>query len=77
MSGSFRVNEPATPTTPTGDINCDGNVNSIDAALALQFSAGLVGSLACEEAADVNGDGRSDIGIGNKKGVFVFRTRGT
>ena len=26
--------------------------------------------------ADVNGDGLSDIGIGNKKGVFVFRTRG-
>ncbi len=23
---------------------------------------------------DINGDGKTDIGIGNKKGIFVFRT---
>lgn len=40
-----------------GDANCDGTVNSIDAALTLQFDAGLVSSLACEENADVNEDG--------------------
>lgn len=40
-----------------GDANCDGNVDSIDAALALQYSAGLVPSLPCMENADVNGDG--------------------
>src|SRR3989344_565490 len=39
-----------------GDVNCDGNVNSIDAALVLQKGAGLIDSLACEEAGDVNGD---------------------
>ena len=56
----------ATPTpTPTatppgaapGDANCSGAVNSIDAAVVLQFVAGLLGSLSCAEAADVNGDG--------------------
>lgn len=25
-------------------------------------------------AADVNGDGRTDLGVGNKKGVFVFKS---
>jgi len=40
-----------------GDANCDGNVNSIDAALVLQYSAGLIDSLACQEAADANHSG--------------------
>jgi alpha-tubulin suppressor-like RCC1 family protein len=56
---------PASPPMPTattaaglpGDVNCDGTVNSIDAALLLQFGAGLIASLACQDAADVNGDG--------------------
>jgi len=39
-----------------GDVNCDGNTNSIDAALVLQKDAGLIRSLDCEEAGDVNGD---------------------
>lgn len=45
------------PGDLVGDVNCDGVVNAIDAALVLQLSAGLVGSLACEENADVNGNG--------------------
>ena len=40
-----------------GDANCDAEVNSIDAALALQRNAGLTGELPCEENADVDGDG--------------------
>ena len=40
-----------------GDVNCDGNLDAIDAVLILQFSAGLIGSLACQADADVNGDG--------------------
>ena len=51
----------ATPTTPTsfpGDVNCDQTVNAIDAALVLQFGAGLAGSLRCPAGADVNGDTR-------------------
>ena len=40
-----------------GDANCDSEVNSIDAALALQRNAGLTGALPCEENADVDGDG--------------------
>jgi hypothetical protein len=35
-------------------------VNAIDAALALQFDAGLIESLGCRGAADVNGDGSVD-----------------
>jgi hypothetical protein len=31
-------------------------VNSIDAALVLQYSAGLVVSLRCQDQADANGD---------------------
>ena len=61
------TNTPTNTRTPTrtpsptpillGDANCDGQVNSVDAALILQHSAGLLPSLPCPEAADVNGDG--------------------
>ena len=49
----------ATPTPPAepGDVNCDGLVNSIDAALVLQFGADLLDALACLQAADVSGEG--------------------
>lgn len=50
----------ALPTPPIGDADCSGSVDSIDAALALQFNAGLVNSLPCSEFADVNGDGSVD-----------------
>ncbi len=46
-----------TPTPPVGDADCSGSVTSIDAALVLQLSAGLVASLSCEEFADANEDG--------------------
>jgi hypothetical protein len=47
----------ATLEKAAGDVNDDGSVNSIDAALILQLTAGLVGSLLNEPSADVNGDG--------------------
>ncbi len=40
------------------DVNCDGAVNTIDALFLLQFDAGLMESLPCEQNADVNADGR-------------------
>ena len=43
-----------------GDVNCNGNVDSVDAALILQLTAGLVGSLTCQENADVNVSGNVD-----------------
>ena len=51
---------PQPIATPTGDTNCDGTVNSIDAVLVLQLDADLIQSLPCEGTGDVNGDGESD-----------------
>ena len=44
----------------TGDSLCDDRVDSIDALVVLQYSAGLLSSLPCFERADVNGDGSAD-----------------
>ncbi len=40
-----------------GDVDCNIQINSIDAVLILQFAAGLTESLPCLYLADVNGDG--------------------
>jgi subtilisin family serine protease/glucose/arabinose dehydrogenase len=48
----------ATPPQLRGDVNCDGGVTAIDAALVLQLVAGLIDTLACADAADANGDAR-------------------
>ena len=50
---------PGTPVPSClgGDVNDDGSVNSIDAALILQFVADLLGTLTCLDRADVNVDG--------------------
>ena len=53
--------EPASAGTDlSGDANCDGTVDAVDAALILQFSAGLLGALPCADGGDVNGDGSTD-----------------
>jgi len=43
-----------------GDVNCDGRTDAIDAALVLQYTAGLIDTLPCIEVGDMNGDGRID-----------------
>jgi hypothetical protein len=65
--GIIAVQGQATPTptrTPTpgvaGDANCSGRVDSVDAAVMLQFIARLLGSLSCRQNADVNRDGTVD-----------------
>jgi len=40
-----------------GDVNCDGAVTSIDAALVLQYTARLVTTLPCLDNGDMNDDG--------------------
>ena len=45
------------PSAALGDVNCDNDVNSIDAALLLQLDARLIETLACKLVADVDGDG--------------------
>jgi len=56
----------STPTrTPTpvrllGDVDCNGRIDSIDAALVLQFVADLIGSLPCPQNADANVRGGID-----------------
>ena len=59
------THQPLPAATPTprrlmGDANCDGRVDSVDAALILQHEAGLIHSLPCPDLADVNQDGRAN-----------------
>ena len=60
--------EPTPKPTPTepphkflrGDVDCDEDVDTIDAILILQLEAGLIDGLECEKNADVNEDGHVD-----------------
>lgn len=54
--GRIIVTAAGTP----GDVNCNGDVSSIDVALMLQNIAGLLSSLSCPQNADVNGNGSLD-----------------
>ena len=44
-----------------GDANCDGDVNSADAAIILQFGAALLATLPCPGPADANASHRSNV----------------
>ena len=57
----WTASQPTSAGGPVyGDASCDGTVNSIDAAVVLQYSAGLLPSLGCAENADVNVDGQAN-----------------
>jgi uncharacterized protein YkwD len=43
-----------------GDVSCSDGLNPIDAALILQYAAGLSGGLPCASRGDMNADGRID-----------------
>lgn len=60
---------PASLPEKSGDVNCADGTTSIDAALVLQFSAALVTSLPCEDAADVSGDEE----IGARDAVIILQ----
>lgn len=47
----------STPPGLRGDVNGDGRIDPIDAALVLQFTAGMLPALPIFERGDVNGDG--------------------
>ncbi|MEX2159281.1 MAG: dockerin type I domain-containing protein [Dehalococcoidia bacterium] len=49
-----------TPPPLLGDVDCNRQVNSIDALLVLQYVARLITTLACIQNADINQDGRID-----------------
>jgi hypothetical protein len=40
-----------------GDANCNGQINAIDAAIVLQYVAGLIDTLNCANNADANQNG--------------------
>ena len=50
----------STPSGQPGDVNCNGRVDAIDAALVLQFVAAFLDVLSCQELADLNEDGVID-----------------
>jgi hypothetical protein len=56
IEGAVYCNPQAAPPL-MGDVNCDGRVSAIDAALVLQYTARLIRSLPCQDNGDVNGDG--------------------
>jgi hypothetical protein len=49
-----------TPVKLMGDVDCDGDADTIDAALILQRLAYLTPGLLCKDEGDVNNDGRVD-----------------
>lgn len=64
--GPKTVTPPRPTPTPTvthtllGDVDCDRDVDAIDATLVLQFAASFLGGLPCLEQADVTSDDRVD-----------------
>jgi hypothetical protein len=60
-TNTYTPTRSPTPPGHPGDVNCSGGqANPIDAALVLQFGAGLLGALACQHNADVNDDGAAN-----------------
>jgi hypothetical protein len=57
--GSIGCTE-VTPPSLLGDVNCDGLIDSRDAALILQLTARLISTVPCPENANVNRDGSID-----------------
>ncbi len=50
----------ATPGSLIGNVNCDGAINAVDAALILQFGARLLANLPCQANGLINDDTRID-----------------
>jgi hypothetical protein len=55
--GALSCETPLAPAGVRGDVNCDQTVNEIDAALVLQYEAGLLAGLPCFGNGDVSRDG--------------------
>jgi hypothetical protein len=61
IAGDGAIGCTAPRSLAVGDVNCDGNINSIDATLILQVAAELINSLECPENSDVNQDGAASV----------------
>ena len=48
------------PQALLGDVDCDNDIDTIDAVLVLQYIAAMIDGLQCQENADVNDDGAID-----------------
>ncbi len=57
VDGAGPGREAGLSAAGSGDVNCDGRVDAIDAALVLQFIAGLFSPFGCPDAADVDFSG--------------------
>lgn len=58
VHGSIGCVSGEAPEKEPGDVNDDGRVNSVDAALVLQYEADLIDTLPNAASADMNDDGR-------------------
>lgn len=54
LSAALPADQTIAGTTVRGDANCDGVMDALDVALILQLDAGLIDTLDCKAAADVD-----------------------
>lgn len=59
-AGAGLAPSPLAVANGPGDVNCSTSVDAIDAALVLQYTAGLISSLPCMGSGNVNADGVVD-----------------
>jgi hypothetical protein len=59
-ASAWNFGVPSTVGTLIGDVNCDREINPIDAAFLLQFVAAIINSIPCPQNADTNENGAAN-----------------